>query len=65
MEFSPQEELDMKEAMKGKLSDNYEELEKLLENLSIKKANTTAHGTYKFIEKAMHKVSSKMKTLKA
>lgn len=65
MEMSPQDELDMKNALKGKISDNYEELEKVLGNLAIKKSNTKDHGTYKFIEKAMNKIHFKMIAIKA
>lgn len=64
MEMSPQEELDMKNALKGKFSDNYDDLEKVMQNLTIKKSNTTDHGTYKFIEKAMNKIHSRMRDLK-
>lgn len=65
MEMTPQEELDMKNALKGKLTDNYDDLEKLLVNLTTKKSNTRDHGTFKFIEKAMTKIHSKMKVIKA
>lgn len=65
MEMSEQEQLDMKNAMNGKLGDNYDELEKVLENLTIKKSNTTDHGTFKFIEKTMNKIQSKMRAIKA
>lgn len=65
MEMTPQEELTMKDALKGKLSDNYEDLEKVLANLTAKKENASDHGSYKFIEKAMNKVESKMRALKA
>lgn len=64
MEMTPQDELDMKNAMNGKLSDNYDDLVKVLENLTIKKANTTNHGTFKFVEKAMNKIHSKMRAIK-
>ena len=65
MALTEQEELNMKNAMRGKLSDNYDDLEKVLENLSTKMKNTSDHGTYKFIEKAIQKIDSKMRTLKA
>lgn len=65
MELTAQEELDMKNAMNGKLSDDYDELEKVLHNLTVKKSNTTDHGSYKFIEKAMSKIHSKMRAIKA
>ncbi len=65
MEMTPQEELAMKDALKGKLSDNYEDLEKVLVHLANKKENASDHGSYKFIEKAMNKVESKMRALKA
>ena len=65
MEMSPQEQLDMKNAMNGKLSDNYDDLVKVLENLTIKKSTTTNHGTYKFIEKAMNKIHSKLRAIQA
>lgn len=65
MELPPQEEQDMKDALKGKLSDNYEDLEKVLVNLTTKKENASDHGSYKFIEKTINKIHSKMRALKA
>ncbi|MDF1877041.1 hypothetical protein JHD47_04365 [Sulfurimonas sp. SAG-AH-194-L11] len=63
MELTEEAKLDMKNALNGKLSDNFDELKVLLENLSAKKAVTTDHGTFKQIDKAMGKVQVKMNRL--
>ena len=60
MELSEQAQLDVKNALNGKLSDNYDELKIVLENLSIRKAAATDHGSYKQVDKAMGKVQLKM-----
>ncbi|QSZ42750.1 hypothetical protein GJV85_11705 [Sulfurimonas aquatica] len=65
MEISEEAKLDMKNALNGKLSDNYDELKIVQENLAIKKAEATSHGTYKQIDKAMDKITHKMNKLKA
>jgi len=56
MEISQEAKSDMKNALNGQLSDNYDELKVVLENLSAKKAVTTDHGSFKQIDKAMGKV---------
>ncbi|MDQ7066717.1 MAG: hypothetical protein Q9M40_01235 [Sulfurimonas sp.] len=63
MEMSEQAQLDVKNAINGKISDNYDELKVVLENLSIKKAAATDHGSFKQIDKAMGKVQLKMNRL--
>jgi hypothetical protein len=65
MEMSEEDKLAIKNALNGKLSDDYNELEKLLENLTTEKATTTNHGTFKRIDGAMSKVRMKMNKLKA
>ena len=62
--MSPEEKLAIKNALNGKLSDDYEDLEKLFENLTAEKAATTNHGTFKRIDGAISKVRSKMNKLK-
>lgn len=64
MEMSDEEKLEMKNALDGKLSDDYNELEKLLENLTTAKDAATNHGTFKRIDGAMSKVRVKMSKLK-
>ncbi|HIC11925.1 MAG TPA: hypothetical protein EYO75_00840 [Sulfurimonas sp.] len=63
MEISEEAKLDMKNALNGKLSDNYDELKIVLENLTAKKAVTTDHGSFKQIDKAIGKVQLKMNRL--
>ncbi|MDF1884188.1 hypothetical protein JHD49_09570 [Sulfurimonas sp. SAG-AH-194-C21] len=65
MELSEQAKLDMKNALNGKISDNFDELKIVLENLSAKKAVTTDHGSFKQIDKAMGKIQVKMNRLQA
>ena len=65
MELSAEEKQAIKDAMNGKLSDDYNELEKLLENLSTEKEATTNHGTFKRLDTAMSKVRSKMSKIQA
>jgi len=62
--MSPEEKTEIQNALNGKFSDDYNELEKLLENLGAEKAATTNHGTFKRIDGAMSKVRSKMNKLK-
>jgi len=62
--MSPEEKLEMKNALNGKLSDDYNELEKLLVNLTAEKDATSNHGTYKRIDGAISKVQMKMNRLK-
>lgn len=63
MEISEEAKLDMKYALNGKLSDNYDDLKIVLENLTAKKAVTTDHGSFKQIDKAIGKVQLKMNRL--
>lgn len=63
MEISEEATLDMKNALNGKLSDNYDDLKIVLENLSAKKAVTTDHGSFKQIDKAIGKIQLKMNRL--
>ncbi|MBL1243538.1 MAG: hypothetical protein COA39_003945 [Sulfurimonas sp.] len=65
MEISEEAKLDMKNALNGKLSDNYDDLKIVLENLSAKKAVTTDHGSFKQIDKAIGKIQLKMSKIKA
>ena len=65
MELTEEAKLDMKNALNGKLSDNYDDLKIVLENLTIKKAATTDHGSFKQIDKAIGKIQLKMNRLKA
>ncbi|SFV51258.1 hypothetical protein MNB_SM-4-519 [hydrothermal vent metagenome] len=63
MELTDEAKLDMKNALNGKLSDNFNELKIVLENLTAKKAVTTDHGSFKQIDKAIGKVQLKMNRL--
>lgn len=65
MELTEDAKLDMKNALNDKLSDNYDDLRIVLENLSAKKAVTTDHGSFKQIDKAMGKVQVKMNRLQS
>jgi len=65
MEMSDQEKIDMKNAINGKVSGNYDELEILLKNLTTEKEAATDHGRFKRIDKAIDKVRTKMYVLKA
>ena len=64
MEMSDQEKLDVKNAMDGKLSDDYNNLEIVLQNLTAEKSTAKDHGRYKRIDKAIGKVQMKMNALK-
>lgn len=64
MEISPEEKTAIKNALNGKSSDDYDDLEKLLQNLLAEKAATTNHGTFKRIDGAISKVRIKMNKLK-
>ena len=63
MEISEEAKLDMKNALNGKLSDNYDDLKIVLDNLTIKKAGVTDHGSFKQIDKAIDKIKFRMKKL--
>ncbi|MDQ7045882.1 MAG: hypothetical protein Q9M32_08220 [Sulfurimonas sp.] len=65
MEISEEAKLDMKNALNGKFSDNYDDLQIVLDNLSIKKAAASDHGSFKQIDNAMGRIQSKMKKIKA
>lgn len=65
MEMSDQEKTDIKNAMDGKLSDNYADLEILLKNLTTEKEVATDHGRFKRIDKTIDKVRMRMNRLKA
>lgn len=64
MEMSPEAKTAIKNALNGVLSDDYNELETLLQNLAAEKAATTNHGTFKRIDGVISKVQSKMNRLK-
>ncbi|HIC44150.1 MAG TPA: hypothetical protein EYO73_07625 [Sulfurimonas sp.] len=63
--MTEQETLDVKNAIDGKLSDTYEELEATLALLEIAKKAATDHGRFKRVDMAADKVKVKMSTLKA
>jgi len=63
MEMSPEDKLEMKNALDGKLSDDYKTLEKVLEHLTTAKEAASNHGTFKRIDGAMSKVRVKMSRL--
>lgn len=63
--MTDQETLDMNNAIDGKLSDNYDDLEIVLKNLTTEKEATTNHGRFKRVDKAIEKVRMKMNRLKA
>ena len=63
--MTDQETLDIKNAINGKLSDNYDDLEIVLKNLTTEKETATSHGSFKRIDKAIEKVRMKMNRLKA
>jgi len=63
--MSDQEKQDVNNAINGKLSDDYNDLEVVLNNLNAEKATVKDHGRYKRIDKAISKVRTKMNTLKA
>ena len=62
--MSPEAKQEMKNALNGKFSDDYNELEKLLETLTAEKATATNHGTFKRIDGAISKLRMKMNRLK-
>lgn len=62
--MSAEAKIAIKNALNGKLSDDYNDLEKLLENLTAEKATATNHGTFKRIDGAIDKVRIKMNKLK-
>jgi len=62
--MSPEEKIEMKNALNGKFSDDYNDLEKLLEILTSEKAAATNHGTFKRIDGAISKLRMKMNKLK-
>ena len=63
--MTDQETLDMKNAINGKLSDNYDDLEIVLKNLTTEKEAATNHGSFKRVDKAIAQVRMKMNKLKA
>ena len=63
MELTQEAQQDMKNALNEKLSDNYDDLKIVLENLTAKKAVTTDHGSFKQIDKTIGKVQLKMNRL--
>jgi len=63
--MTDQETLDMDNAIDGKLSDNYDDLEIILKNLITEKEATTNHGRFKRVDKAVDQVRIKMNKLKA
>ena len=65
MELSDQEKLDVKNALNGKFTDNYDDLEMLLENLTAEKTKASDHGKFKRIDNAIGKLRNKMNRLKA
>ena len=65
MELSEQAKLDVKNALNGKFSDNYDDLEILLENLTAEKTKASDHGKFKRIDTAIGKLHNKMIRLKA
>ncbi|PHR59600.1 MAG: hypothetical protein COA44_01270 [Arcobacter sp.] len=62
--MTDQENLDVKNAIDGKLSDTYDELEIVLKNLISEKEAAGDHGTFKRIDKTVDKVRIKMHRLK-
>ena len=64
LEMSPEEQTAIKNALIGKLSDDYNDLENLLKNLTAEKETTTNHGTFKRLDGAISKVRIKMNKLK-
>jgi len=65
MELSEQAKLDVKNALNGNFTDNYDDLEILLENLTAEKAKASGHGSFKRIDNAIEKLRTKMHRLKA
>ncbi|NOR56012.1 MAG: hypothetical protein GQ531_07365 [Sulfurovum sp.] len=64
MELTDQAKLDVKNALNGKFTDNYDDLVILLENLTAEKTKASGHGSFKRIDNAIGKLRSKMNRLK-